>query len=311
MFRVGRVHSDLFRGPMPVRFDAPPSLMHWTYPLPLRAVGVPELLTVHDLIPIERPDLSGVGAGRLDRLLRHRLARVDRVVTVSETVRSALIDRYGLAPDRVVNTLQPVLLADDPPDASRPGCLRDGCFVAVGSIEKRKNVARLIRAHGRARVRRPLLLIGPDGDDARIQMSALRDHPAPELVRRLPWVPRSELVGLMRRARAVLFPSLAEGFGLPIAEGMTLGVPVLTSRGGATEEIAGGAAMLVDPTDEAELAEAIAELDRDESRCRALAERGTRRARVFAPEAYAARIDALYRDVLRGTASLPARDRIA
>ncbi|MBE7210761.1 MAG: glycosyltransferase family 4 protein [Gluconacetobacter diazotrophicus] len=300
-FRVAQVHLDLYRRPLPLRLQRPPALMHWTCPLPLRLPGVPEVLTVHDLIPIELPELTGMDGRRLDRLLRRLLPAMARVVTVSETVRQAVIGRYGIAPERVVNTWQAVdlsaglLRASGAAEQVAPA----GSFVAVGSVEPRKNVGRLIRAHGRSGTERTLVLIGPDGVGAAGELAALAGHPHPERVLRLPWLPRPALVRAMRDARAVLFPSLAEGFGLPIAEAMALGVPVLTSRGGATEEIAGGAAILAGARDEAALAAAIDRLHRDDALCAALAERGRRRAELFAPEAYARRVAALHEAVLR------------
>ncbi len=99
------------------------------------------------------------------------------------------------------------------------------------------------------------------------------------------WLPRPAFLDLLRGARALLFPSLAEGFGLPIAEAMAYGVPVLTSAGGATAEIADGCAMLVNPLDVAGMARMIGVLDSDEGARAQLAQSGLRRARRFRPQA--------------------------
>jgi len=96
----------------------------------------------------------------------------------------------------------------------------------------------------------------------------------------------------------LLFPSLAEGFGLPIAEAMALGCPVLTSDRGAAAEVAAGAALLVDPLDVGAIAQAIATLDRDDALCARLRTAGFARGRQFTPGVYARRLRALYAGAL-------------
>ena len=310
LFRVAQVHFDLYRRPLAVRMADPPAIMHWTYPLPLYLPGVPNLVTVHDLIPLLQPELTGIASGRMERLLRAAIASAAAVVTVSEAVRGDIVRRLGVPAERVVNLYQavdlpPALLAAS--EAVGAPC-PVGSFVCVGSVERRKNVGRVIAAHGRSGSRRTLVLVGPDGEGAEAELAALSAHPAPDRVLRLPWLPRPALVRALRGARAVLFPSLAEGFGLPIAEAMMLGVPVLTARGGATEEVAGGAALLADPRDVEALALAIGQLDGDGSLCDRLSAAGRERAALFSMEAYGVRLDGLYRQT--AAVSLPIRSRI-
>jgi glycosyltransferase involved in cell wall biosynthesis len=113
---------------------------------------------------------------------------------------------------------------------------------------------------------------------------------------------RPELLGLMQGAAAVLAPSLSEGFGLPVAEAMALGVPTLTSHDGAPREIGGGAAVLIDPRDVRAIAAGITALDQDAGLRAALSAAGRVRARAFSQGAYAARLAALYADVLERNA---------
>lgn len=304
LFRIAQVHFGMGRRLLALRMADPPAMMHWTYPLPLHLPGVPNVVTVHDLIPLLEPDLTDIAAVRMERLLRATISRAACVVTVSETVRADIVRRLGVAPDRVVNLYQAVDLPAPFHDIPVP-CPPDS-FLCVGSIERRKNIGRVIAAHGRSGSRRMLVLIGPDGDQAAAELEALSVHPNPDRVLRLPWIARSGLVQAMRLARALVFPSLAEGFGLPIAEAMTLGIPVITSRGGATEEIAGGAALLVDPTDVDDLASAMASLDQDDGLCARLATAGRARAGLFSMEAYGDRLDQLYHRVLAGSLPVPA-----
>lgn len=304
LFRIAHVHFGMWRRVLNLHMADPPAVMHWTYPLPLHLPGVPNVVTIHDLIPLLAPGLTDIAAARMERLLHATISKAACVVTVSETVRADIVRRLGVAPDRVVNLYQAVDLCEPVHDLPVP--CPPGSFLCVGSIERRKNIGRLIAAHGRSGSRRMLVLIGPDGDQAAAELAALSTHPRPDRVLRLPWIARPALVLAMRCARALVFPSLAEGFGLPIAEAMTLGIPVITSRGGATEEIAGGAALLVDPLDIGELADAIASLDHDDGLCARLATAGRVRARLFSVEAYGERLDRFYHQVLAGSLPVPA-----
>ena len=292
-FRTAQVFFDLHRRFMPLRDAAPPGLMHWTYPVPLRFAGVPNVYTVHDVIPLRHPDLSPVPALRLRRLLRGVGRWAAHVVTVSEASRAALLAETGWAPDRVTSTLQSVDVSGaDPAAPAALGLRPGGYFLCAGSIEPRKNIARLVAAHAASGAAAPLVLAGPDGWRAAGELQG-----AGPGVRRAPWLPRPALLGLMAGARAVLMPSLAEGFGLPVAEAMALGVPVLASAGGALEEVAGGAALLAEPGSTGAVAAALRLLDADADLRASLRARGLRRAEAFTPAAHSGRLIELYRRV--------------
>ena len=300
VFRTAQVHFDIYGRLLAVRSRRPPALMHWSYPLPLTFKGAPNLYTVHDLIPLRHPALTPIDKPRFARLIAQVARRADHIVTVSEASRRDLIALLGLPKARVTNTYQPVDLLPDPHAAPPP---RRGHFLFCGTVEPRKNLRRLIAAHRASGAAAPLVLVGPDGWRAAEELAAggAEVRPLAALragerggVWRAPWLPRPALVDLLRGARALLFPSLAEGFGLPIAEAMTLGVPVLTAAGGATEEVAGDAALLVDPRDVAAMASAIGALDRDGALRSRLAAAGLRRASLFSAEACLRSLEAVY-----------------
>src|SRR5262249_7268887 len=116
--------------------------------------------------------------------------------------------------------------------------------------------------------------------------------------RQLPYVPFELLVALIRGARALLFPSLYEGFGLPVLEAMMLGTPVMTSNVTSLPEVTGDAAILVNPLDVEDMTRAICKLDSDADLRADLATRGPKRAELFSPENYRERVAALYRRVI-------------
>ena len=319
VFRRAQVHFDIHGRYLRLRSASPPALMHWSYPLPLRFAGVPNLYSVLDLIPLLRPDLTPIHQARARRMLARLRREATHLTTISEASRRDIIATLGWPPERVTNTslaldLPPWSDADADAAARRAmdaaGLARGGYFLHAGTVEPRKNIARLIAAYRASRSCRALVLAGPDGAGAAAAElagtagllvqpgDAARAASGRPRILRLPWLAREDLLGLVHGAAAVLAPSLAEGFGLPAVEAMALGTPALTSRGGATEEAAGGAALLADPLDVRALAAAISALDTDPALRGCLAAAGRRRAGAFGLAAYADRLAALYGAIL-------------
>jgi len=291
LFREAQTYFTLHKKLMRIRCESPPAVMHWTYPLPLYLEGARNIYTVHDLIPLTHPALTGIAPERHRRLLQQVLAHAAHIVTVSDASRDSIIDTLGCPASFVTNTSQAICapLQRDPalPTGLRPG----GYFVCCGMPEPRKNIPRLVAAHLTAQSSRALVVAGPIARDIPHIESLLARSPG---VVRLPRLPRAELIALIRKARALLFPSLAEGFGLPVVEAMALGTPVMTSNVGALHETGGGQALHVDPKDVHAMAKAIRALDTDDMLCRRLRAAGFEQAAAFAPREYGERLVALY-----------------
>jgi len=204
--------------------------------------GVPTVLTVHDLAILRAPEAFPrwhrlYGRAGLARVLR----AADAIVAVSEFTKAETIELAGVPAERVRvvrNGVDAVFVPEGP--------RAEGDYVlAVATLEPRKNLARAVEAARLAGLE--LRVVGARGWGG-------VDVPG--------WVgevPDGELAALYRGARCVVYPSLYEGFGLPVVEAMACGVPVVTSRGTAMEEVAGGAAVLVDPLDPRSIAEGIGE----------------------------------------------------
>lgn len=293
LFREAYLHFKFTGRLMPVRCDRPPGIMHWTYPVPLIMRGWRNIYTVHDIIPLQDATLSPVKPARIGRLIAAIARRADRIVTVTDAVREELIATFGFPPDLVVNSLQSV---DCERRAAPSPMAADAPFIFCGSIEPRKNLERLGEAWRRSGSARPLMIVGEDGWRADAVRAAIGAAPG---IRFMPFQGRAALLDLINGARAMLFPSLAEGFGLPVAEAMTLGTPVMTSNLPALREVAGGAALLVDPLDIDAMAQAIRRLDQDDGLCVALQQKGWAKAVDYAPAAYYDRLQRIYADVER------------
>ncbi|MGE5271039.1 MAG: glycosyltransferase family 4 protein [Thiohalocapsa sp.] len=307
-------------------FETPPDILHCTYQLPLRVKRACNVYTIHDLVPLRLPYTTLDNKRQTYRLLRKIAAEADHIVTVSENSKRDLVELLGIPEERITNTYEAVefpseLLARS--DDAIAEQLRSTYRLAMGdyllfygALEPKKNVARLIEAYLLAAVDIPLVITGAGGwgnhEERRLieeLQQADRAGPTPAGAgsgdrtrtserRRLyqfEYVSLPRLVTLIRGARAVLFPSLYEGFGLPVLEAMLLGTPVVTSRVSSLPEVAGDAALYVDPYDLDDMARAIKAVCSDADLRRDLSERGRQQAQLFSPERYKERLAALYR----------------
>ncbi|GCE90702.1 glycosyl transferase [Komagataeibacter diospyri] len=291
IYRVAHIHFRICKRLLFLRSQRLPDIMFWTYPLPIVVKNTINIVTIHDLIPLTHPHLTGINPQRLQQMLTQLVARADVVVTVSETVRQQIREIFGVPAGKVINLYQlaGVTVAERQQLTTAPVVAPAGCFICIGRVEKRKNIERLVDAHAASATERPLVLLGPDGDD----MPDFRPRTPRQRIIRVPWCGRDSLLRSLANAHALVFPSLAEGFGLPIIEAMALGVPVMTSRGGATEEIAGGAAMLVDPYDTQDIASKLEWLDQmqpDAPEMEKLRHAGLERAQEFTESAQIGRL---------------------
>jgi glycosyltransferase involved in cell wall biosynthesis len=283
-------------------------LAHWTYPLPIEARGVPNIYTLHDLVPLRLPYTTADHKTRYYSLCKRIAERADHIVTVSEASRRDIIEILGVSEDRVTNTYQSInmeeMLRDVGEDAIQAyvegliGVDFRGYFLFFGAIEPKKNVTRLLEAYLGSGVRTPLVIVGAPGwgGEAEVRMlSSLRARDRDNRIVWLDYLPRDMLAKLIAGAKATLFPSLYEGFGLPVAESMAIGTPVLTSNTSSMPEVAGDAGLLVDPYDTKALSEAIRKLDADEGLRAEMSQRGKLSALRFSPQAYRERLDGFYR----------------
>lgn len=284
-------------------------LFHGTsYSLPRRC-RAPLVATVHDLALLRHPEWGTRALVRMVRRAVRELHAATRIIAVSESTRRDLIDLCGVPPDRVRVVHNGHGGEFRPLDAnqSRARIERElgvgGRFVLhVGTLEPRKNLTNLIAAFAQVRLagadRHRLVLAGADGwGSASIHRAAVA-HGIAASVRFVGCVAADLLPALYAAADVVVYPSLHEGFGLPVLEAMACGTPVVAANRAAIPEVAGDAALLVDPENPEEIAAAINRCLQDRGLAADLTRRGMERAAAFTWERAAAGTMAVYREIL-------------
>lgn len=281
---------------------------HYTLPPLTRCRSV---VTIHDCIHLMFPrDLPNRLAHVYARGSIWSAARqADRVMTVSEASKRDILRFVDVPPDKVsviYNAIDERFLR--PPDEAEMDRVRQRWqlthpFVLyVGNIKRHKNVERLIDAFARARVGGledlQLVIVGDEISKYPALRQAVHRHRLDKQVRFLGFQPYGTLASIYRLARAFVFPSLYEGFGLPPLEAMACGTPVVTSNVSSLPEVAGGAALLVDPHDADAIAEGIRRAVTDEALRATLIEKGAARARDFSWAQSVAAIHKIYMEVL-------------
>ncbi|MEE4316616.1 MAG: glycosyltransferase family 1 protein, partial [Erythrobacter sp.] len=240
--------------------------------------------------------------------LCQRIAReADHILTVSEHSRADIIRILGVEESRVTNLYQSTDIAAlvrgvDPAQIAREvegllGVEMRGYYLFFGALEPKKNLARLLEAHLASGSKHPLVIIGAPGWGSERDVKLLEQLAALDRENRIKWLgylPRQTLATVIAGARAVVFPSLYEGFGLPVLEAMSLGTPVITSNTSSLPEVAGEAALLVDPMKVRGIARAIHALDGDERAVTELSRRGLAQAERFSASAYRGRLAEFY-----------------
>lgn len=250
------------------------------------------VVTFHDLFVMTGDYSTREFRQRFTRQAREAAARSDLIIAVSAFTAGQVAALLGVEPARIRTVHHGVRMPAPRAQA------REKLILFVGAIQRRKNVARLVRAFEAAPAGWRLALAGDqNGFGAAEELRAVESSPRRKDIDVLGYVSTLEMDRLYRRASIFAFPSLDEGFGLPVLEAMAYGVPVLASDRSAIPEIVGDAALLVDPLDGAALAGGLERLASDEGLRRDLAARGLRRVSGFTWEAAAQKTWAVYEEL--------------
>ena len=273
-------------------------VVHAAHPLLIPTRRAAQVVTIHDLFFLEHPEhMRGEIARDYPALAPAHARRADAVITSSRRTQRLITEQLGVDADRVYCC---------PPGAPTwktlgrsPHVPSDGYVLLLGTLEARKNVgvildafARLTPAGSSAR----LVLAGRATPDANAWLARMSHAPLNGHVEYIGYIGDDRREALFAGARALVLPSLDEGFGLTALEAMSAGVPVLASNRGSLPEVVGNGGVLLEPTDVDGWASAIDRVTRDAAWARDLACAGLERATAFTWDATATRLAQAYRD---------------
>ena len=274
---------------------------------PLRRAGVPYVVTLHDLQPLERSVTHGpVKRAYLAGVLPRSLRAARAVIVPTEFVRASVLARFGLDPAAVVTVphcVEPDVQPITPSDVLRARYRLGGPAVLYPAITyPHKNHATLVEAFAEVHRAHPdaqLVLPGGEGACEAALRAQIEGLGLAGCVRRLGRISEADKNGLYRVATVVALPSTYEGFGLPAAEAMAVGVPLVAANTTALPEVVGDGGLLVDPADAPAWAAAITRLLGAPTERAELIERGRARARLYAGRVNAEAVADLYRRAAR------------
>ena len=276
-------------------------VVHAAHPLIIPARRAAQVATIHDLFFLSNPEQTQAEIRRdYPALAADHAVRAHAIVTSSRYAKSLVVERFGVAAERVY------VCPFGAPAWSGLGrgsnVPRDGYLLFVGTLIARKNLGTLLDAYEELLRRMPdaprLVLAGGTTPDATPWLARLSAAPLKGRAAHLGYVADDQREGLYAGARALLMPSLDEGFGVPALEAMSAGVPVIASNRGSLPEVVGDGGTLLEPDDVRGFAAAMERVVRDDAWARAQGEAGLTRAKAFTWEGTAVRLRQAYVDAV-------------
>ena len=272
----------------------------------------PTVITLHDLTHLHFPETQPLARLKeIERRLAAGVQQAQRIITDSQAIADEAQAYFGLPAERFV--VAPLGVAERfhprQPDAIEAVLKAHAVapreyFLCVGTLEPRKNLSLALRAHAllpeAVRQRFPLLIVGMAGWQQTQFSNELRQALASGHVCLLGYLPDEQVAQLLAGARALVFPSRYEGFGLPVLEAMASGTPVILTRSSAMPEVAGAAGNYIEPDDAQCLRDALIRLIDDQAHWQACREAGLHRTRLFSWERCAQATAGAYRQAMGG-----------
>jgi glycosyltransferase involved in cell wall biosynthesis len=271
---------------------------------------VPVVATVMDLIPFLHPEWVSPQFRKLKNwLFKKTIMSADHLITISDYSKQDLIRHFGIPAERISVTslgvdtcyFQRVSEVEKQRVLNRLN-LKPGFFLFVGTLQPRKNLTALLDAHAQlpAAYRRehPIIVVGHNGWGVDHLLPRLQSLEAQEELRWLDYLIQSDVIALLQTALALVFVSLYEGFGLPVVEAFAAGCPVIASNTTSIPEVAGDAALLVNPVDPVALTQAMKLMIENVNLAENYKHKGFERARQYSWAACAKATHAIYQNVL-------------
>lgn len=266
------------------------------------------VLTVHDLAFLVEEEYREAPVEKLRRSVGKLLTSVDSIIADSESTKKIICANFRISESKVNviylgvdSSFRRAPLKDILTVRKEKG-LSKSYLIFVGTIDPRKNVSRIVKAYEAARnaksYKGQLVLVGKRGWRAEITLNEVKKSKFKNDIKYLGYVGDKDLRALISGAEALLYPSLHEGFGLPILEGMACGVPVISSNVSSLPEVGGEAVMYVDPYSEGEIEEAIGKVTGDKELKNLMIRKGFDQVKKFTWEKTATQTLEVYRKIL-------------
>ncbi|KPK87645.1 MAG: hypothetical protein AMS27_01940 [Bacteroides sp. SM23_62_1] len=274
-------------------------------PFGIHTYEVRSVVTVHDLIFMRYPQwYSSIDREIYKRKTHYSCLKASHIITISEQTRSDIIRYFNVDPERidvVYQTCNKIFHQEVSPSTKEEVLakydLTQGYILSVGTVEKRKNLLNIVKAIHHGRITIPLVAIGRHTSYASLVKKYIQDHHLEEIIF-LENVPDEDLPALYQMARIFIYPSIFEGFGIPILEALYSKVPVITTDGSCFPEAGGDHSCYIDPENVEQLAEALNKILADDNLRKKMIEKGYEHALKFNDRVMTDNIIRVYQKVM-------------
>ncbi len=274
-------------------------------PYGIRESGVKSIVTIHDLIFMRLPELYRSPDKKIyTKKSRLAVQNADRIIAISEQTKRDLVELLD-ADEKNIRVIYQgchpwfyeACSAEEKERIKKKYALPETYLLYIGTIEERKNLLGIVRAIHQAKINLPLVAVGrqtPYFNEVKkyIEANKMKNFHF------IPFISSNDLPAMYQLAHAFIYPSIYEGFGIPVLEALNSGIPVVTSRGGCLEETVGKGGILADPYDQEELAESILKVVSDTELRKRLVENGKKHALNFREEKTIPQVMELYKEIL-------------
>nr|VFK41199.1 MAG: Glycosyltransferase involved in cell wall bisynthesis [Candidatus Kentron sp. TC]VFK56586.1 MAG: Glycosyltransferase involved in cell wall bisynthesis [Candidatus Kentron sp. TC] len=274
-------------------------VLHLTMPLPIRMKKAKKVVTVHDVIPLKIPNVVEVNLRHYLNVMETSLRTADLIFSISRHTKKDLIEKLNIPDKKIFVTYLPSAIPNDLLELEEDEIARflaqydlerGKYFLFYGNMDPKKNIGNILRAFSVARTDCKLVIVGGKSwlseDVERFFENNRCDRESNRKIIRLPYQFFRSIVYLLKGARALLFPSIYEGFGLPVLEAMQVGTPVITSNISSLPEVGGDAVYYVDPYSIESIKTAIETLSDDERKLEEMSGEGLLQADKFSMRNY-------------------------
>jgi glycosyltransferase involved in cell wall biosynthesis len=284
-----------------IKLKKQPDIFHLTTPWPIQVKGARTVITIHDLIPLKIPFTTLDLKKHFYDLFKWATASADLILAVSEHTKKDIMEIYQVPEEKIKVTYQSykgkntVVDQDDAVVYLKSKKLEVEKYILfVGNIEPKKNIKQLIRAFAYIKMGYKLAIVGHKAWMSDKQLVGLKNYLKKRDYVMLDYVTEEELKILYQNAFCMVFPSLYEGFGLPVLEAMQNNCPVICSNISSLPEVGGDAALYVNPYKYGEIRDQLQKLIINPDLRQEMIEKGKQRVAFFSPENYAKRLEEAY-----------------